>query len=854
MMDRATAKPSDKAPLLKAARDVALMVATILTPFSAVAATVADYRRADRVRGYDNRSIGGTIFPHWLRDGHRFYFRSFGAAEAPGTVFLVDPRTRSKQKLFTVDALAKALSQASRTAIAARRLPAWRLVDERTVVARIGNDDYRCGVTPLRCVKASAVSQDIPQWASRSPDGKWDAFIYDHNVYVRPVGAPLPAGTMMKAAHGDGSGNYVLPLSDGSDEIAPFAPTGQRDGCDFPAPAGPVSYAAPTRLPPPAQSIALTSDGERLHSYGPRWKRGAEPATLDIDRYRPTPGSIYWSPDSRKLVVRREDIRGVGTYPLYSSTSDRPVDHSYLYASPADVNVPQYTLHVLDVTSRRGTPIDVPPTGLVLRPGGAQWASDSRSLAIVASNRGPSEVKLWRADAETGRARTLITERSSSFVEMGVGGSATIAAISPDTGDTIWFSERDGWAHLYRYDANGKLQNQIDSGQNAVAELVRVDYARKQLYFTAWGRAAGNPYYRHLYRVGLDGRGLTALTPEAGDHQVAMSPDGSYLLDTSQSIDRPPVTVIRALDGRVLMEVARGSDAGLRAIGWRPAETFSVKARDGVTDLWGVLHKPSNFDPAKRYPIVVNIYPGPFMGSVGYVWRFQGGDSLVWRENQGRRATHGEGMGQALAELGFIVIKLNSLGTSQRSRAMHDFFYKNVIDNGLPDQVAAVRQLAARYPWVDAGRVGIYGHSGGGFAAAAGLLTHPDFFQVGVAQAGNHDFRTYAWYWGEQYMGPLQTDADRARYARQANLTYAANLRGKLLLVHGDMDCNNPPAQTLRLADALMRAKKDFDLIMVPDAGHQMPPYIMRRSWDYFVRNLGGEQTPAEFELQEPEF
>jgi dipeptidyl aminopeptidase/acylaminoacyl peptidase len=258
------------------------------------------------------------------------------------------------------------------------------------------------------------------------------------------------------------------------------------------------------------------------------------------------------------------------------------------------------------------------------------------------------------------------------------------------------------------------------------------------------------------------------------------------------------------------------------------------------------VFRPHDFDPTQRYPVVVNIYPGPQVGSVSPVWRFQGGDNFGPRENVDRPITHGEGLSQALAELGFVVIKVNALGTAQRSKAFADFTYGNVIDNGLPDQVAAIRQLAARYPWFDADRVGIVGHSGGGFAAAAGLLTHPETFKVGVAESGNHDFRTYGWYWGETYQGPLMTADDAARYARQANLTYAANLTGKLLLIHGDMDCNNPPAQTLRLADALVQQQKSFDLLLIPEAGHQLPAYSMRRAWDYFLVNLKRDPPAAD--------
>lgn len=845
----------DRGRLSRSATAWLLSSMLFVGPVVVMAATAEDYARADRIRSFDNRRTGGTIFPHWLPDGRSFYYRSFADEEQPGTIFLVDPAATSKRALFTLTELATALSKASRTTVSPGQFSDWRLSDPSTVSARVGAQDYRCAVSTMVCQVAPRSNNDgVPQWAVRSPDGKWDAFVWNYNLYVRASDASPVEGTSYRAAQGDGNGNYAFPMSGDSSDVARFRPTGQRASCDWPAPAGPVVTAEAEYAPPPTGAIALTQDGARLYSYGPRWKLGAEPATLDADRYRPTRGSMIWSPDSSKLLVRREDLRGVGVYPLYSSTSNQPVDHSYFYSSPGADQIPQYDLFVVDVAARRSVKVDVPPTGTVLTPGGAQWLQDSQQLRVLSSNRGPSRIVFSAVDAATGQAKPLVVETSKTFVEMGNGGRQTIVAVSPTGEEIIWFSERDGWGHLYLFGADGKLRNQIDKGENTVAELVRVDFARKLIYFTAMGRAVGNPYDRHLYRIGFDGRGLTALTPEEGDHAIAFAPDGSYFLDTYQSITSPPVTTLRALDGRALMELSRGDLSALRTTGWRPAETFSVKARDGKTDLYGVMYKPSNFDASKLYPIIVNIYPGPFMGSVGANWTFQGGDNIGPREQSSPRVTHGEGMSQSLAELGFIVIKLNSLGTAQRSKTMQDYFHGNVIDNGLPDQVAAIHQLAERYPWIDADRAGITGHSGGGFAAAAGMLTHPDTFKVGVAQAGNHDFRTYGWYWGEQYMGPLKTEADRERYAQQANASYAANLRGKLMLVHGDMDCNNPPAQTLRLVDALTNAGKDFDLLMVPEAGHQLPPYVMRRSWDYFVTNLAKQQVPASYPVGEPDY
>lgn len=817
---------------------------------------VATYARADRLRTLSPYVTGGRVFAHWLEDGRRFHYRASGPGVRPGTVMLVEAASGRQQLLLNVEDLAKSLAKLSSTAVDPDGLPTWTITpDASALFTTIGKFTYRCALPASTCRRlggsaGSAPSQPAPapSWAVRSPDGKWDAFVWNHNVYVRPAHLAEPA--ISPASLGLSSRPSVHSRFGAAleDNIISFNPTGQRAGCDWGAPPGPVRASSPTVEPPPPGSIALTSDGEPKHSYGRLWKLGAEPATLDADRYRPSRGALAWSPDSSKLVTRREDIRGVGIYPLYSSTSNQPVDHSYYYAAPGAAHIPQYDLYLLDLATRSAQRINVPPTGLTLAPGGAEWSPDSSALFVQSSDRGAKEVRLSTVDVRTGRVRPIIREASSTWVDMSNGSGSNILSVVNGGDDIIWFSERDGWGHLYRYDETGRLKNQIERGDYSVAELTRVDGSAKQLYFTAWGKAPGIPYYRHLYRVNFDGSGLVHLTPEPGDHHIQWSPDGRVFLDTQSAIDSPPVTVLRHADGRPIAVVSKGSDEMLRANGWRPAEVFKVKARDGVTDLYGILHRPSHFDPAKRYPIITNVYPGPFTGSVGG-WSFQGPDNFEVARERYSFATHGEGMGQSLAELGFIVIKLDALGTSRRSKAFRTFFYGNVIDNGLPDQVAAIRQLGQRYPWIDTERVGIFGHSGGGFASAAGMLRHPDFFKVGVSQSGNQDFRTYGWYFGERYQGLAVTDEQKAAYARQATYQYAANLKGKLLLMHGDMDCNNPPAQTLRLVDALIKEQKDFDMLVVPDAGHQLPDYAIKRSWDYFVRNLRGDEPPPNYKM-----
>ena len=813
------------------------------------------YTRADQLRATDARDLGGRVFPHWLKDGRRFYYRSMGLHERKGAIFLVDPGKGSKDPLFDSEKVARALTRLTRSDVAATALPGFFLSGiEDAAIFDINGMRYRCLLATSACstLTGTTLADDpdaVPDWAVRSPDGKWDAFIFDNNVHIRPASmARSDAGQYRLAKPVEHGGNPVFG-QELVDSYTLIQPTGMRANCDIAPPPGPAKAGLSAAAPPPSGSIALTRDGESLWSYGPRWKFGAEVASLDNDRYKPSHGNLAWSPDSKRVLTRREDIRGVGVYPLYSSTGIKPVDHSYYWATPADEHVPTYSFYVLDVAARTSVRVDVPEiSNYTNQIGGAEWSPDSSSLYVLSSDRGQKEARLSLIDPATGKARTIIRETSKTFVEMSNGAEyGTLLSIQNDGEDIFWFSERDGWGHLYRYAKDGTLKNQVDKGDFSVAELIRVDAANQFIYFTAYGGEPGIPYYRHLYRINFDGSGLKSLTPEPGDHLIQWSPDGGSFIDTLQSVDRPPVTSMRRIDGSSILTLSTASVEPLKDKGWRPAEPFIVKARDGVTDLFGVMYKPSNFDPAKRYPLITNIYPGPFMGSLGRSWSFQGPDNAGVPAEWAGTSTHGEGMGQSLAELGFIVIKLDAMGTSKRSKPFQDTFYGKVFDNGLPDQVAAIRQLGERFSFIDTSRVGITGHSGGGQASGAGILAFPDVFKVGVVESGNHDIRSYAWFWGERYQGLLKTPADEAAYAAQANYQYAANLKGKLLLIHGDMDCNNPQAETLRLVDALIKANKDFDLLIVPDSGHALPSYAMRRSWDYFVKNLRGEEPPAQY-------
>jgi dipeptidyl aminopeptidase/acylaminoacyl peptidase len=479
-----------------------------------------------------------------------------------------------------------------------------------------------------------------------------------------------------------------------------------------------------------------------------------------------------------------------------------------------------------DVQSRAGGTEDV------------QWSADGSQLAFVSTSRDHKHEILHLADPNTGEVRDVFEEKAATYFESG-SESANWRFLAPSK-EVVWFSERDNWGHLYLYDLQtGRMKNQITTGEWNVIQLLQVDERKRKLIFLGAGREKGrDPYFRHLYSVGLDGRNLRLLTPEDADHEVSLSPSGRSFVDSYSKPDVPQVSVLRDEEGKSLLALEKADISRLLSTGWKPPVPFIVKARDGVTDLYGLMFRPTNFDPGKRYPIINNIYPGPQTGSV-----------------YGRSFLASYGDVQSLAELGFIVVQLDGMGTPGRSKAFHDAYYGNMGDNTLPDQVAGMKELAGRYPWIDIDRAGICGHSGGGFAACDAMFRYPDFFKVGVSQAGNHDNRGYEDDWGEKWQGLLVSNPDgTSNYDSQANQNFAKNLKGKLLLAHGTMDSNVPPYNTLLVVNELIKANKDFELIMFPNRGHGFgnEPYMVRRRWDFFVRHLLEVEPPKEYELKPP--
>ncbi len=550
------------------------------------------------------------------------------------------------------------------------------------------------------------------------------------------------------------------------------------------------------------------------------------------------PESIAWSPDSEKLAayqVRPGYARFV--YKVRSSPRDQlqPELATQLYPKPGDaVDIDQPQLfHVAD-----GKQIPV-PGDLFPNPydmSRLRWAKDSRFVSFVYEQRGHQLARVVRIDAESGAPHAAVTEAAKTFINE----DRRFLWQSDDDRQVIWMSERDGWNHLYMLDgATGKVVRQITKGPWVVREVVKVDPERKQIYFLAGGMTAGeDPYFQHFYRIDFDGSHLMPLTPAKAYHDVALAPDLKTYVDTYSRVDLPPVSELhRTSDGALIATIEKGDISQLTAAGFRAPEPFVAKGRDGRTDIYGLIVKPRDFDPAKKYPVIENIYAGPHGSFVPKTWwpfgYHAGGDKVI-------------GM-QSLADLGFIVVQIDGMGTNNRSKAFHDVAWKNIADAGFPDRILWHKAAAAQYPWYDLSRgVGIYGGSAGGQDTLLGLLFHPDFYTAGVAFAGCYDNRMDKISWNEQWMGwPVD-----ASYSASSAVDNAWRLQGKLLMMVGEQDENVDPSSTLQLANALIGAGKVFDMLMFPNEGHSVGrstgpiDYGQRKEFDFFLRNLAGQETP----------
>ena len=584
----------------------------------------------------------------------------------------------------------------------------------------------------------------------------------------------------------------------------------------------------------------LTKDGIKEFGYATNnagWVKSDDPV-------------LTWSPDSKKIATFQHDERGTSDMYLVRTTVGEPQLEAWKYPLPGDSVIFRISRVVIDIDAAGGPKVvrfNMPPdqhrstvSDHIACSGGTicdvQWYPDGSHVAFVSSSRDHKHAWFRVANAATGAVRTLFEESmptqvgDASFTE-------NLWRILPGSNELIWWSQRDNWTHLYLYDlTSGALKNRITTGDGNVNDILYIDEKARTIFFEGQGKEPGrDPYFRHFYRIGFDGRNQRLLTPESADHTISVAPNGRTFVDSYSTPTTPPVTVLRDMNGAVLMTLERADISRLLATGWKPPTPVTMKARDGKTDIYGLMWTPSRLDSAKKYPIVNYIYPGPQSGSVGSR-SFQ----TAVRDNQ------------ALAELGFVVVAIDGMGTPGRSKAFADAYYGAMGDNTIPDQIAGMKELAQRYKFIDIDKAGMWGHSGGGFATAAAMFRHPDFFKVGISESGNHDQRNYEDDWGERYQGLLSRGPSGDNYAEEANQTHARNLKGKLLLAHGALDNNVPPYNTWLVVDALQRANKDYDLIIFPNARHgfgEMNPYMMRRRWDYFVKNLLGAEPPKEYQM-----
>ncbi len=740
-----------------------------------LALTAADYARAEsQLRERTSPLVfGTTVRPTWMT-GDRFWYRN----EIPqGAEFvLVDAGAETRRRAFDHERVAAALSAAADTTYDAFDLPftSFEVMDDgRSITFEAGSHKYSCDVGGERCSRDQTVSWDRSRFSTTSPDGRLAAFRKDHNLWIRE----LATGT----------------------------------------------------------ETQLTADGVEDYGY----------ATDNAGWTRSENAIVLWSPDSRKIATIQHDQRGVGEMYLVDTKVGHSTLQAWKYPLPGDSIVPMIERVVIHLNGPRVVRLQMPPDfhrsticdHIRCRGSGwadVEWSPDGSQLAFVSTSRDHKHEQLHIADAQTGTIRDVLEETVETFFESGRG--MVNWSVLPETDEAMWFSQRDDWGHLYLYDLeSGDLKSRITEGDWNVLQVRRVDRENRTLYFTGAGRESGDPYFQYFYSIGFDGRDLRLLTPDSANHTVTLSPSGQYFVDTYSTPVVPPVTVLRDARGEALLTVQESDISLLVQGGWQPPIPITVKARDGVTNLYGLMYRPPDFDPEAKYPIVNYLYPGPQSGSVGS------------RSFSASRRDH-----QALAELGFVVVEVDAMGTPMRSKSFHEFYYGNMGDNGVPDQIAAIKELAGRNPWMDLDRVGIWGHSGGGFASTAAIMRYPDFYKVAVSEAGNHDNRNYEDDWGEKWQGLLETYPDgTTNYDNQANQLLVDNLEGKLLLAHGTLDTNVPPSNTLLVVDKLIEANKDFDLLMLPNRGHGFAnePYMIRRRWDYFVRHLMGAEPPKGYEI-----
>ncbi|MFG1690571.1 DPP IV N-terminal domain-containing protein [Gemmatimonadota bacterium] len=781
------------------------------------------------------------VSPRWIEGTDKFWYE--WESTDGSTYYIVDPGRGTKAELFDHDRIAAELTRITLDPWDAQHLPIENIrfisdnilqfdvtssqdeeVEEEAEVEeeeeqeeegtnerekpkkKVHHFEFNVATQTLRELEDYESPDNHPSWASVSPDGHTVIFAREHNLYMMTGDAYQE---ILDARRGE---------------------------------SGPKADSADMKIE--VDEVQLTTDGEIYYGWA---SNSNARGTLDKDREEDWKNrgraNIIWAKDSRRFATVRSDSREVGLlWVIHNTGNKRPELESYKYDMPGDTAVTQSEVWVYDLESREATKIDDDPwkdqsmsvmTDFQFyypdsqEPRRALWASDnSNELYFTRSSRDRHRLDLLRADVTTGAVEVLIEERLNTYLEEM---QRPMHRLLPN-GDILWWNEQDGRGHLYVYDASGNQKARLTEGPWTVTQIVHVDEAAGVVYFAAAGREAGiDPYYNILYRVGLNGSGLRQLTPGDFDNRAIIGESGRFIVHAYSRVNTIPEIVLRNAQGQVVMNLEEADLSALFEAGWQMPEPYTVKAADGITDLYGVIYKPFDFDSTRIYPIVEYVYPGPQTEAVSKF--FSTNPSEV-----------------ALAQFGIIVITVgNRGGHPSRSKWYHNYGYGNLRDYGLADKKTAVEQLAQRHSFIDQDRVGIYGHSGGGFMSTAAMLVYPDFFDVAVSSAGNHTNDIYNRWWSETHHGVKEVtkgDTVSFEYSIATNPQVAKNLKGHLLLATGDVDNNVHPANTIRMAEALIKANKRFDFFLFPGQRHgfgDMTNYFFWLRAEYFVKHLLGD-------------